>query len=47
VDDLLGHPGQAEGVHSKRVNGLSVNAGGAVGWVEELKLELHLPVDDE
>ena len=41
VDDLLGDPGAAEGVHSKRVDRLTAKAGGAVAWGEELKIELH------
>ena len=42
MDDLLGDPGAAESVHSKRVDGLTAQAGGAVAWVEELKIELYL-----
>ena len=42
VYDLPGDPGAAEGVHSKRVDGLTAQAGGAVAWVEEFKAELHL-----
>ncbi len=42
VYDFLEDSGAAEGVHFKRVNGLTAQTGRTVAWVQELKIEFCL-----